>query len=231
MKKILFIGNNASGSNIFDGQHGKARLYLEILKREGFQVSFIELDGWKKHPFSIIRALKKGIKTHDVVLLMAAINGARMLIPLINFFNKKYNRKTIYSQIGIGIIDRKKIKDPYSFFLDHKFENYKDSKMKKNLQKFSYVVPETNILKDCYQKLFCLTNCYTLTNFRDVSSQTVLVKKQKNKKPIKAVYFSRVSKEKGVFRVPLADDLDEFFGDRQIFGGRYFDIQARAFDD
>ncbi len=197
-KKVLLIGNNGHWKPIFDGQRGKTRLYFNILKKEGFDVTLIDLDGWKKHIVSILMDIKRNIKKCDFILLMAAQKGSRTLIPYINFLNRKNKKKFIYSQIGNGVIIRKKIKKPYDFFVLHQFDGYKDKRMEKHLKKIDVILPETDIISRCYEKLFELNNCITLTNFKDVSNSSEHISTT-HKKTTKIVYFARVEKKKGIF--------------------------------
>lgn len=201
--KICIIGNNNFGRQISDGQRIKVRTYLNILNKEGFDVDFIELEGWRKRFFHIIKTLKRGIKNNDIILIMAGPSGCRFIIPLVNFFNKKYKKRTVYSVIGTGtlcnlLINRtnKEIADFYkntSFCL-------KDERMGKSLKKMDVILLETETLLSTYKSFYHIDNCKVVTNFRinDIETNSSNYK-QKISEKLRMAFISRVEKEKGIF--------------------------------
>ena len=200
-KKICFIANNANGRPISDGQHAKVRTWLEMFELEKALIDFVELDGWKKKPISVMTSIKKGIKNCDIILLMCAVNGARTLIPFINKINKKLKKKFIYSFIGSGplsnILNKMNANDAVDFLVNCNFGNASDKKMAKQLAKVDVLLTETQIIQKTISQFYKVTNVHTINNFRLLPEAKYQPKTFE--KPIKLVFLSRVCKEKGIF--------------------------------
>ena len=201
-KKVLFVANNANGGPVIDGQRAKTRVWLDIFKMENIPFEFVELDGWKKHPFKLISQIKKGIKNNDVILLMAASNGSRTLIPLINKWNKKYDKRFVYSFIGSGplsnIINKMNADEANDFVLRHNFHNVSDFKFGKEIQKVDCLLTETKIMKDLVNAFYRTKNAIVINNFRN-QSRNNLDNAKNSSNVLKCVYISRICKNKGIF--------------------------------
>lgn len=200
-KKICLIGNNNFGGSISDGQRIKVRTYLEVLEKEGFDIFFVELEAWKKRIFKTISSIKKGIKTCDIILIMAGPSGCRKIIPLVNLLNRKYKKRVVYSMIGTGTLSlqiKNKIKDTEvnDLFQNKNYTLVKDNRFSKHLKKMNIILAETDVIRDMYKNAYRLENCETMTNFRIISKK---VDRCEDRKVIKLIYLSRVMKEKGIF--------------------------------
>lgn len=205
MNRILLIGNSGLKKGQMDGQTIKVRLYLKKIKDEGFHVSFVDLEGFAKHPFSTLRKIKFEIKKSDRIVLLTAERGSRILIPFINRVNKKFKKPFIFPLIGTSVlhysIDTLTIKQKNDFILNCEFGNIKPSKKLLNeLSKITYILPETEMLTNVFRQFYRLTNIYTLTNFREILD----IKTEANDiRPsrlnhLEAIYLSRVIEEKGI---------------------------------
>ena len=197
-RNICIIGNNANGAPITDGGRIKLRLYQTILNENGYHVSMIDLYGWTKHIFSIIHKIKKAIKENDSIIIMAGPKGCRFIIPLVNHYNKKYQKKIIFSALGVGTLDSllakmspEKAKD----FLLGNTGSIKDEKMSKHLKKLTYVLVENETLLKCYKNFYHLNNVYILNNFRNIEIQPREYPKWEN---MQIIFFSRIIENKGV---------------------------------
>ena len=89
MNKICLIGNSGIKHHGVDGQTVKVRLYLKKIQDEGFEVFFVDLEDFMKHPFSTFYKIKKGVKECDRVVLITAQRGLKILIPYINNIKRK----------------------------------------------------------------------------------------------------------------------------------------------
>lgn len=103
---ITIIGNktNPNQEQIADGGRIKVSLYYRVLKEEGFDVRFIELEGWMKRFALLVIKIKKAVMRSDVVLIMGGPRGSRVLITLCNLFNRKGKTRIIYSMLGVGTL-------------------------------------------------------------------------------------------------------------------------------
>lgn len=200
-KKICIIGNNNFGGSISDGQRIKVRTYLEVLEKEGFDIFFVELEAWKKRIFKTISSIKRGIKACDIILIMAGPSGCRKIIPLVNFLNRKYKKRVVYSMIGTGTLSLI-IRDKISFnnvenlFLNKKYELIQDKKFSKHLKRLDAIFCETNFITEMYKNVYEINNCYTVTNFRIGYSSERITKKESE--IVNLLFLSRVMEEKGV---------------------------------
>lgn len=199
-KRICFIANNGNGSPPIDGERGKTRTYLNIFEKEHFDYDFIELAGWKKHPFRLALKIKKTIKKCDVILLMAASKGTRILIPFINSLNRKFKKRFIYSFIGSGPVSKfikRMNEEECSNFMNCNFGNLKDKRFSKEIRKVDLLLAECESMQKATNNFYKTNNCVVVNNFRDV--ELLPNEKKLPRFPLKLVYFSRILSNKGIF--------------------------------
>lgn len=234
---ICLIGNSGLKKHGIDGQTAKVRLYLKKIVDENHDVNFIDLESFFKHPLSILKNIKNGIKKCDRVVLMSAERGCKILIPFINMVNKRHNKPFILPMIGIGVLHSELNKNKGSN-VDNIIELQKQKKIVvskknvKNLRKITYILPETEKICDVYKKIYGLSNVYCLNNFREVSN---IVKKPSNdKKELHLVYLSRIWSQKGIF--DLIDVVKEINDEKKIvsldiYGPKTFsDLENQIFN-
>lgn len=198
MNKICLIGNSGSTKYPYNGQCAKVNLYKKKILDEGFDIDFIDLFYFKKHPFKTLRLINRGIKECDRVVLLTAENGAKFLIPFINYVNKK-DIPFILPMIGINIlhkyVDNLSSTEQRVFLLENNFSIRPSKKDVSNLRKISFILAENDIVSNAVSKFFGLTNVKVLNNFRDCD---LLTKKVSRDKKIKILFLSRVRKDKGI---------------------------------
>ena len=203
MNKICLIGNSGRKSGGMDGQTSKVRLYLKKIKDEGFDVFFVDLESFSKRPLRVLLEIKKAIKTCNRVILISAERGCRLLIPFINFFNKKRQIPFILPLVGTSVLhfslDKLDEKKQYEFMFGGNFSLVSPSeKIKRNLSMITYILPETELLTDVYRKYYGLKNVVTLNNFRDITAFPRIAKENDK---LKIIFYSRVMEKKGIFDI------------------------------
>lgn len=197
---ITFIGNNANQNIVTDGGRLKMRLFLNLLEKEGQEVSVIELDGWKKHFLRIIIKINEAIKRGDNIIIMAGPKGCRFIIPIVCRLNKKHKSRVVYCPVGIGTFDKlvKKMSQEQidNFMNCRDFYNIKDKKMQKYLAKMDFVCPENLIQDKLYKAFYKLKNTTVVENFRDIKIE------KKNysfkQESFNIIYASRIKEYKGI---------------------------------
>ena len=235
MSKILLIGNSGLKHNGLDGQTVKVRLYLKKIKDEGFDVDFIDLENFSRHPFSILRRIKRAIRQCDRIVLITAERGSKILIPYINRINRKLKKPFIFPLIGISVlhnsIDKLSEKDRIDFLVNGNYSLCRPRKsLIKQLRKIDYILPETELLTKAFINFYGLTNVYQLNNFREdkqISPHNVC------HNGLRLIYVSRVMAVKGIF--DLLDVVKSLNGEGfkvylDIYGGKHLsDEENRIF--
>lgn len=226
MSKILLIGNSGSKNFGTDGQTVKVRLYLKKIKDEGFDVSFVDLENFTKKPFRTLFLIKKRYNECDRVVLITAERGAKILIPFINFINRKHNKPFVFPLIGISVlhssIDKLSEEEKNNFLVNDDYHLCKPRKsLVKQLKKISYILPETELLTKVFAEFYGLNNIRQLNNFREV---TQIEKQSVDISGLRLVYVSRVMPIKGIFDLlsvvkQLNKEGFEIFLD--IYGDKY----------
>ena len=203
MKTILLIGNTGKNKTL-NGQTVKVRLYRDTLLKEKVPFKFIELNDFSHHPFSILIKIAKEIKRCDRIVLITAQRGTRLLIPFINFINKKYKKPFVLPMIGISIlhkyVDSLNEIDHYNFMNNCDFKNIRPKKQDiEQLKRITWILPENKSVKNVIVNFFGLKNVDVLENFRDFDTLT------KNNKfyngYLNVIYLSRITKKKGIFEL------------------------------
>lgn len=204
--KITIIGNitNPNGNLILDGARVKVALYEKVLVNEGYDVSVLELNNWKRKPFKLINEIYHATRKSDVILIMAGPKGARVIIPLCNFFNRKKRTRIIYPMIGTGTINRKirklSIEEFKDFMQNPQAYAITDKRMRKYLAKLDLVLPQNETLANCYKEFYCLNNVEVINNFRYYENRRNVEKNYIDlQKSLNFVFFARVSFDKGIF--------------------------------
>ena len=200
---VCLIGNSGTTENLKDGQTSKVRLYLKKIKDEGYEVNFIDLENFTKHPFSTLIKIKKAIKSCERIVLITAKKGCRVLIPYINFFNKRLKKPFVLPLVGTSFlhfsIDKLSVEEKNRFLLK---SDYSLSKrpiiFSKQLSKITYIFPETDLLTKTFKNFYHLNNVITLTNFREGFGNSGLTIVN-NDNILRLVYLSRIMSEKGIF--------------------------------
>lgn len=205
---ITIIGNKTNSNNdrIADGGRIRVSLYERLLIEEGFDVRFIDLEGWRSKFFSIIKNVKTAVKKSDIILIMGGPNGARILLTLCTFFNRNKKTRIVYSILGVGTIHQKiKFLTPeaaQSFLKGENTYNVRDEKMGKKLSKIDLVLAQNNVIANFYKTFYKLDNVEVMENFRYFLDRPSFDKAIiTNKDKIYFVYYSRINDRKGIFDI------------------------------
>lgn len=203
MNKILLIGNSGFEHNSYDGQTVKVRLYFKKIQDEGFDVTFVDLENFAKRPFSILKAIRKGISSCDRIVLISAKRGCKFLIPYINRHNKKLNKPFILPLIGTSVlhhsIDRLSDEQKNDFLINGNYSLCKSNKkMSKQLSRISAILPETDLLVKVFKEFYNLDNVFQLNNFREEQHFEF---NSIDSNELRIIFASRVMKMKGIFDV------------------------------
>ncbi len=198
--KILLIGNSGYDAKLKDGQTTKLRLYKKKIEDEGFEVLFVDLEHFRRHPLSILYSIKELIKLCDRIVLVSGERACKLLIPFINKHNRKEHKPFILPLVGIGVlhfaIDYLSDEEKQRFFINKEYQLGKvDNKLIKELNKIDYILPETELLNETYSNFYNLNNCFVLTNFRE-SGQAK--NNKSSDKTLRLVYLSRIIEIKGI---------------------------------
>ena len=229
MKSVLIIGKKYIKSGIpADGGRLKVLLYEKKLKDEGNIVSILDLYHWFYHPFKLISLIKKGVKTNDVILIMGGPKGCRPIIKIVNHFNKKHHKRVGFCPLGIGTLDKllrnKNSQQVQSFMKGEDFLGINDKKMKLELDKLDFIMPQNSIIFDVYKKFYQLNNLTLVNNFRDFKQKELKIHENKDD-IIPLIFVSRVTENKGIFDVleavkkinsPMVKFTLDIYGEKQL---------------
>lgn len=201
MNKILLIGNSGLKKHGEDGQTIKVRLYHKKMVDEGFVVSFVDLENFTKRPLRTLLNIKKRFKECDRIVLITASRGCKFLIPFVNLINKKENKPFVLPLIGISVLHNSlsglSIEKKQDFLVNRNYSLAKtDLRMAKQLEKITYILPETDLLVDTFRNFYKLDNVRKLNNFRDID---IDLKPSSSSKELRLVFLSRVMTIKGIF--------------------------------
>lgn len=176
--KIGIIANFGNKEDIFDGQTIKTREINNFIEKH-FNLSVDKLNTYKisKKVFKLFYKIRKLLKNNEIIIVMVANRGYKVITPIIMFLNIFYKRKIIEIVIG-----------------GTRYKLYKKHKLLLKLSKKYYsILVETNTMKKEYLK-FNLNNVQVMPNFKYLEKE----KFRKTQGKIKLCTFSRIVKEKGI---------------------------------
>jgi len=183
MYKLGICGHFGNGKNLLNGQTVKTKVVTDELKDLIGKEKIITVDSydWQRKPISLIISCFRLIKQCNNIIILPAIRGVKVFVPLFQAFNRIYHRNLHYIVIG--------------GWLPEMLE--KNTKLKEQIKKFTGVYVETHTMVKKLKSLG-LDNVYYLPNFKklNVISEDELI--YPNKEPFKLCTFSRVMKEKGI---------------------------------
>ncbi len=181
MNKICICGHFANGTKSYDGQTIKTRnVYNQLIKKYGEEnVSTIDTNNWKKHPFKILKKCINSSKTFDNIIILPAHKGFKVFVPLFNALKNKKNFKLHYIVIGGWL---------YSLVKSNRL-------MQKELSKVDYIYLENN--KTIKQlKTLGINNLYQMNNFKDLKVSSYRFQQKENE--LNCCIFSRIEEKKGI---------------------------------
>ena len=231
--KITIVGNIHSGKPAYDGGTLKIKNVFNALKQLGYNPNIIDVDLWKKRPFSIFRKIRKSLLEDDVFVLMCASRGSRLLLRLTAHIKRK--AKYIFCPIGIGTVKlliskRLSSTEEQEFLACKNFFGIKDSRIKRSLGFVDSVVIENEQLKRLYENYYSLENVHILTNFRTIS-KPVEHRLFNEESVLNVVFLSRILRTKGI--LDLLEVVDEInrggsLIKLDIYGQNYLDETDNA---
>ena len=183
LKRIGIIGHFCMGGNGTDGQTVKTKEINKYLE-EYFKEETLKYDTYKnsRNPIKIIKNTYEIVKNSENIILIVSRRGYKIILPIINFFNKYY-RRNVYDFVIGGT--------RYEIFDKNKF-------IKKQAKEVNKIYVETKSIKKEYEKRN-IKNVEVIPNFK--SSQSIDKKEivQDNKKKnLKICTFARIHPAKGV---------------------------------
>lgn len=231
--KITIVGNVHSGKPAYDGGTLKIKNVFNALKQLGYNPNIIDVDLWKKHPFSIFRKIRKSLLQDDIFILMCAGRGSRLLLRLTAHINRK--AKYIFCPVGTGTVNMLTYRhldsnQEQQFLNCENFFGLTDRKIGKILASIESVVIENEQLKKVYEKFYGLTNVHVLTNFRAFYFNGIHSWTEKDK-PLKVVYLTRLTRGKGILDLlDVVNDINDqsHIIDLDIFGKSYLSDEEFA---
>ena len=187
LAKVSVLGHFGEGVTLLNGQTVKTKIITEELQRQFGREQVLKIDthgGLKtllRAPFQVISALK-GSKN---VLMFPAQNGLRVYAPLLAFFRTFFRERGLHYVVIGGWLPQ---------FLS------KRKLLTGTLKRFDGIYVETNTMKAAleangFRNIFLMPNCKPLA----VLSEDELV--YPTGTPYRLCTFSRVCKEKGIFRL------------------------------
>ena len=176
--RVGIIGHFGGGNVFLDGQTIKTKEVNDYIENY-YGIKTYKFDTYKilKNPFKLIYKLISVLKNSDIVIVILAIRGYKVITPLLMFFNIFYKRRLFDIIIGGG-----------------RYRIYKNNNLiTRCSRKYEKIFVETNFVKNKYLDLN-INNVDILYNFKNL-------KKGKFKPTgdvIKVCIFSRIIKEKGI---------------------------------
>lgn len=241
---ITIIGNKTTpdGSTIADGGRIRVALYHDLLKKEGFHVNFIELQGWRSKLLHVVFKVWKSIRNSDIVLIIGGPYGARFLTKLCVFLNYKKRTRLVLSMLGIGPIQQKirhlTPENLNQFIHSQSTFGISDYKFGNTLRKLDLVLAQNDIILNWYKNYYQISNIEVLENFRVTSARPEdCLLELFDDKYIDLIFFSRVNRKKGIFDIISAIKTVNNTGNQakkirlDIYGEKQFDSSESVIFD
>ena len=176
--KIGIIGHFGGNKQFLDGQTVKTKEINDYLEKY-YNIKTFKFDTYKqaRNPVKLIKMLIKTLKNNDIVVVILAIRGYKVITPLIMLLNAFYKRRLFDIIIGGG-----------------RYRIYKKNNLiTRCSRKYEKIFVETNFVKNKYLDLN-INNVDILHNFKNLK----VGKLKPTDNVIKICIFSRIIKEKGI---------------------------------
>lgn len=177
--KVGVVGHFGGTEQFLDGQTVKSKSLTQALKKQCGNVATVDTYRWKHRFFKFLKDLFLLCKTSRNIIIMPALNGVKIFVPLFVFMRIFFHFRLFYVVIG-GWLP----------------ELVREKKLLMNcLSKLDGVFVETGGMQKSLYTLG-LHNVQVMPNFKEY-------KKIKNQKqlpqiPYKLCTFSRVTEQKGI---------------------------------
>jgi len=219
MKTLCCIGHYGGGLDFYDGQTIKTKNLYEGLEKYSNNIELTKLDTfqWIKNPFKFFIKIIATIKFSDIIIVSVAINGLRILIPLIALINIFYRKRIHYFEIGGAV--RRGIK------FNKVFEIALKSLTSINLENCSNV---------SFFKEKGFNNVFLVRNFKFINMLKVS-ELSESRGSLNLIYFARVEKYKGILEIVKAvRKINDFYSkeifELDIYGAINADFKEEFFD-
>ncbi|UYI79855.1 MAG: glycosyltransferase [Fusobacterium varium] len=178
-KKISFIGPISQKRNIVGGATVKNRYLVEFLEENGIKLEILDTDNWKENKiFLLFKLIYIFLFSSSKKIILSTSSGGTYLFLKLSYY-LNIRKKLIYYFVIGGDTPNKLIEKKY------KLKYYK---------KITKIYIETKSMAQKMKDLGLIQTEY-LPNFKR------FIPKDRSEKeislPLKAVFFSRISKEKG----------------------------------
>lgn len=184
MEKQLTIGIVGRVlETLCDGQTVKTRELVKALKKQypGCRILMAETGDYKSNPFRLVWQLIVCAKKSDVIFVLLAENGLRVILPILFLLNKLWPKPVLHDCIG-----------------GNHFEMIRDYPgLRKYYAKMKINWVETELLKKSLEK-HGLYNAEVLPNFKDLTPVAPEELPEYRQEPYRFCTFSRVIREKGI---------------------------------
>lgn len=199
MKQIGICGNFGTGTE--SGQTVKTKtLYNDLCGILGDEnVCRINSAQWKRKPFDFFCSCVRMAKQSDVVIILPAQRGLRLILPLFLHYKKTNQYKLFYSVIG--------------GWLPALLKN--NRRLRKQCRRLNGIFVETNTMALALRQIG-LDNTTVIPNYKH-TAPLECPKQNAFCEPYPLIFFSRVAESKGIFEAILAvRKLNEQY-EKQIF--------------
>lgn len=181
--KILICGAFDFKGLSTGGQPVKTReLYYALQKTVGAdRVIYVETVGWKKNPFATVMRFFQQASKAKYIIMLPAHKGVAVFSRLLVWAKKFWGCTIYYDVVGGWLVDKVK----------------NDNRLMKLLCQFDGIWVETTIMNTELEKSG-LTNTRVVRNFKKLNPIDLTKLPQQRSRILKACFFSRVTKQKGV---------------------------------
>lgn len=185
MKKVLILGNYATYKTLVGGQVARTENVYKLVDKNKESLIIRQFDIQKLYykKLSILEMIKQ-LYWCDKLIYLPGISNLKYLYPIIESVKAIKNFSVIHIAIGGWLCD----------FLQS------NNRFVKRINKFSVVLVQTQSLKRNLMQGFGLTNIQYFPNFRITTYRPNFKETLEfnEEKPLKIVFMSRVTIEKGV---------------------------------
>lgn len=179
--KVAVIGTIDESHKEVSGQYDRTEIVKDGLVQRGYEVDFVNMMNWKRHPFKLLISIIRAYFHCDIFVFLASLNGTRLVLftlYLLRFFKK---RKAY--QIAIGGMGN------CIFIKEHPFYN-------KQIKKLDAVFVEIKSMIKAYADAN-INNTIYLPNCKHLRLNEVKQAPSFDK-PYRFCTYSRVTPEKGI---------------------------------
>lgn len=214
--RIGIWGQYGAGGKIADGQAVRTTIITKELQlRYGnSEVSVVNTNNWKRHPFGFLWNSVKLIYQSETVVIAPADNGFKVFVPLLIFFNIFFRRRLIYIVIG-GFLPALLKRHPLYIKMVKRFD--------------ALFVQTKNIKKDLLE--LGVEKVYILSNLKRITPRNKQDIDRNEGKSFKLCTFSRVCKEKGIYDAVEAVNLANECLGKKIFTLDIYGLLPDVFKD